>query len=134
MAITIALLLFAVALAPLALAAWRPALAPGVIGLVATIILAWVFIQTGVPQRNRLASTDVSGLFSSTAFSDRCEQVMDALIEARVASARPGPAGLVVNGAAWDRLPRALQEPILSCAQQLADPENPTNRIEIIRH
>jgi hypothetical protein len=133
MAIAIALLLHVATFLPLVLAALRPAHIPAIVGSMATAIIALIFLQSGVLQQNRLASADVSHLFTTNISSDRCAQVIDTLVEAGIAVGRPGPDGFVVNGAAWDQLPQTIQGPVLSCVQQLADPESPDGQIELIR-
>jgi hypothetical protein len=133
MAIAIALLLHAATFIPLVWAALHPARLPVMLSPMAAAIIALIFFQSGVLQQNKLASADVSHLLAGNTFADRCVQIIDALVEAGVAFSPPGPDGFVVNGAAWDQLPQTIQEPILACAQNLADPEAQGDQIELIR-
>jgi hypothetical protein len=127
----IALLLYAAALLPLALAAWRERLAPPLAAAMVAAMVAVAFLQTGTLQRGSLASTDVTDLLGTDALKGRCQEVFDALLQARVVLARPGPEGLVVNGAAWDQIPAELRDPILGCAQDTLGPD--ADPIEVIR-
>jgi hypothetical protein len=130
-ATAIALVLYAALLAPLALAAWRERFAGPLGALMAVAMVTVAFLDTGTLQRNSLASTDVTGLLGGNALRGRCQEVFDALLQARVVLERPGPDGLVVNGAAWDQVPAELQDPILTCAQDVAGPG--AEPIEVIR-
>jgi len=127
----IALLLYAAALLPLALAARRGRLAAPLGALMAAAMVTVAFLHTGTLQRGSLASTDVTGLLGADALRGRCEEVFDALREAGVVLAAPGPDGLVVRGSTWDQIPAELQEPILACAQEYVGPE--ADPIEVIR-
>jgi hypothetical protein len=130
-ATAIALLLYAAALLPLALAAWRERLAVPLAGAMFAAMVAVAFVDAGMLQQDRLASTDVTGLLGADALKGRCQEVFDALVQARVVLEQPGPEGLVVNGAAWDQIPAELKDPILSCAQDAVGAD--AEPIEVIR-
>ncbi len=97
----------------------------------AAAMVTVAFLHTGTLQRDSLASTDVTGLLGADALRGRCGEVFDALIEAGVVLAPPGPDGLIVRAAAWEQVPTELQEPIIACAQEYAGPES--EPVEVIR-
>ena len=129
----IALLLYAAALAPLALAARRGSLAVPIGATMSVAILAVAFLNTGTAQRGSLASTDVTHLLAADALRGRCQEIMNALIDARVVLERPTPAGLVVQGETWDQVPFQIQEAILVCAGEIVSGEPGSEPIELIR-
>jgi hypothetical protein len=130
-AIGIALLLYSTALLPLVVAGWRERLAGPIAVAMAVVIIAGAFLHTGTLQQGGLASTDVTGLLGANALRGRCDDVFDTLMEARVVLERPGPKGLVVNGAGWDQIPTELQQPIIACAQEYVGAE--AGPVEVIR-
>ena len=125
--------MFAVGLLPLGLAGWRRGLAGPSFGIIGAVAVAVGFSQTGILQRNWLASTDVAHLLSADAHATRCEEMIDALLEVRLLLAPPGPQGLTVSGALWDQLPPPMQDAVLNCAQEVSGTGAGTEPVEVLR-
>lgn len=129
----IALLLYAVMLAPIALFALRSANGP-VLGFTALAMIGSVaFWQTGALQRGQLASTDVDNLMPVGGDMGRCPEIIQILTDGGVILAPPTPETLTVRGAAWDQIPFQAQQVVLLCARGEDASNSGDETVEIIR-
>lgn len=116
-ATSIALVLFALGLAPVVWLAMRPASIRWLGPLCGALVVGTVFYQTGLFRDGALASTEVSHLVRADTPESRCQQVIEVLTENQILLEPPGNEGLVVRADLWDQLPQPVREAVLSCAQ-----------------
>jgi len=131
-ATALALLLYALAFAPIAWLAFHSGSAKWVAALGGAAILALGLFQTGIFSQGSLASTDVARLLQLDSSDSRCQQVFDLLITNGVMLEPPARGQLVVRGADWDAMPEAVREAIVACVDPGDLPEG-QDAPEVIR-
>ena len=134
-AMLVALLAYALALAPFVWMAFRPGAARWLAGLSGALILAIAFGQTGLLHRGSLASADVIRFAGAGEAAGRCEQVFDVLREAGVVLEAPQPQAIVVRGDAWDQVAPPVREAVLACVPEVTGntDQSGETEIEVIR-
>lgn len=126
----VALLLYGVGLAPVAVMAYRPRTARWLAPLGGLLVLVTALVQTGIFDRGELAPTDVDDLVQVNSLDGTCGQIFDVLEENGVLLGSDRR-GIVVQGQTWDQLPAQLKEAVIGCVQN-ARP-SPSGEVEIIR-
>lgn len=133
LATAFALALYALAAIPVVLMWWWPRASAWLGVGFFTAVFGVAFIQTGLLQRSRLTSTDVTGLVSVAPEISRCTHVMEMLAEAAVVLEAPSAKGIVVDGRNWDRLPQQAQDGILACAREMVSSDTGTQGVQDIK-
>jgi hypothetical protein len=134
-AMLVALLIYALGLAPFIWMAVRSGGARWAAGLSGALILAIALGQTGLFHRESLASADVARFAGAGATAGRCQQVFDVLREGGVVLEAPGARSIIVRGAAWDQLAPPVRDAVLACVPEVsgATDESDDEEIEVIR-
>jgi hypothetical protein len=117
LATTIALVLYAAVLLPLAVAVWKPRAGRWVAAFYGIALLATGAFNTGwVPLRTLAPVSDVEMAMPTDA--DRCNQVLGLLEQSRVIIDRSRPDRLVVDQRGWEQLPPPVRDVIVACAER----------------
>ena len=128
----IALLLYALALSPVAVLALRPRTGRWLAPLSAALISAFAFFQTGAFQDSSLASPDVAELMKADTPAGRCQEVFTVLGTNGILLEKPDGDGITVRGKLWDQLPAPVREAVTVCAQAAGAGE-PGGEVPIVR-
>lgn len=122
----------AIALAPIAIAYWRPRLIPPLGWSYGVLMLAIMVYQAGFLPRSLPVTLQSSVLDSAHMPSGRCAELMELLQRQHVILNSADPARLVVNHELWSQLPQEARDAIVQCAEAARPAGGGGNAMEVV--